>query len=296
MSLLLVLSPNLKTSSMKASRLLAELGVRFETLLLNLPVEMEEELMELARGSLSADEFVDEARRRRVIPEPVGAWEYSARPMLEALPRIEEKFPGLSARCYGSSEHEFASVNAAVRIAKLTLRTVLRGSVEVEEWRETLLHSLEENREAREVEAEAIMERVGRSSVCVSDMGGRGLRKSLKSSGILVKIQYVSLKSSGILVKIQYVEKPYHFTPLMVLERMMARGPVEDEEVERLIRSHLEYIKSYVYRFDNRDRAYYEWAYDNVPWLRKKIQKAEIAAIDSIIHRNYANNGEWVKD
>ena len=282
MSLLLVLSPNLKTSSMKASRLLEDIGVRFETLLLNLPVEMEEELMELARGSLSADEFVDEARRRRVIPEPVGAWEYSARPILEALPRIEGKFPGLSARCYGSSEREFASVNAAVRIAKLTLRTVLRGSVEVEEWRETLLHSLEENREAREVEAEAIMERVGRSSVCVSDMGGRGLRKSLKSSGILVKIQYV--------------EKPYYFTPLMVLERMMVRGLVEDEEVERLIRSHLEYIRSYVYRFDNRDRAYYEWAYDKVPWLRKKIEKEEIAAIDSIIHRNYVNDGEWVKD
>jgi hypothetical protein len=307
MSLLLVLSPDLKTSSMKTSRLLEDIGAQFETLLLNLPVEMEEKLMELAKGSLSADEFVDEAQRRRVIPEPVGTWEYSARPILEALPRIEEKFPGLSARCYGSSEREFASVNAALRIAKLTLRTVLRGVVEVEEWRETLLHSLEENREAREVEAEAIMERVGRSSVCVSDMGGRGLRKSLKSSGILVKIQYVvsdmggrglrkSLKSSGILVKIQYVEKPYHFTPLMVLERMMARGPVEDEEVERLVRSHLEYIRSYVYRFDNRDRAYYEWAYDNVPWLRNKIEKEEIAAIDSIIHRNYANDGEWVKD
>jgi hypothetical protein len=282
MSLLLVLSPDLKTSSMKTSRLLEDIGAQFETLLLNLPVEMEEKLMELAKGSLSADEFVDEAQRRRVIPEPVGTWEYSARPILEALPRIEEKFPGLSARCYGSSEREFASVNAALRIAKLTLRTVLRGVVEVEEWRETLLHSLEENREAREVEAEAIMERVGRSSVCVSDMGGRGLRKSLKSSGILVKIQYV--------------EKPYHFTPLMVLERMMARGPVEDEEVERLVRSHLEYIRSYVYRFDNRDRAYYEWAYDNVPWLRNKIEKEEIAAIDSIIHRNYANDGEWVKD
>ncbi|EMR73152.1 hypothetical protein MCGE09_00343 [Thaumarchaeota archaeon SCGC AB-539-E09] len=272
MSLLLVLSPNLKTSSMKTSRLLEDIRVRFETLLLNLPLEMEEELMELAKGSLSADEFIDEARRRRVIPEPLGAWEYSARPMLEALPRIEGKFPGLSTRCYGSSEREFASVNAAVMIAKLTLRTALRGSVEVEEWRETLLQTLEKSREAREVEAEAIMERVGRSSVCVSDMGGRGLRKSLKNSGIHVKIQYV--------------ERPYHFTPLMVLERMMALGPVEDEEVERLVRSHLEYIRRYVYRFDNRDRAHYEWTYDKVPWLRKKIEKEEIAAIDSIIHQN----------
>ena len=270
MSLLLVLSPNLKTSSMKASRLLEDIGVRFETLLLNLPVEMEEELMELASGSMSADEFVDEARRRRLIPEPVGAWEYSARPMLEALPRLEGRFPDLSARCYGSSEREFESVDEAVKIAKLTLRTALRGDVEVGEWRETLLQSLEVNREAREAEAEAIIERVGGSSVCVSDMGGRGLRKSIKRSGIQVKTRYV--------------ERPYHFTPLMVLKRMMARGPVEDEEVGRLVRSHLEYIRSYVYRFDNRDRAYYEWVYDKVPWLRGKIDKEEIAAIDSIIH------------
>jgi hypothetical protein len=270
MSLLLVLSPSLKTSSMKASRLLEDIGIRFETLLLNFPVEMEEELKELAKGSLSADEFIDETRRRCVIPEPLGAWDYLARPMLEALPRIKGKFPDLSTRCYGSSEREFSSVNVAVRIAKLTLRTVIRGLVEVEEWKKTLLHALEKNREGRKDEAEAIMERVGRSSVCVSDMGGRGLRKSLRSSGVLVNIQYV--------------EKPYHFTPLMVLERMMARGPVEDEEVERLVRFHLEYIKSYIYNFNNRDRAYYEWAYDKIPWLRKKFAKEEIAAIDSIIH------------
>ncbi|MFB0558566.1 MAG: hypothetical protein ACETVY_05575, partial [Candidatus Bathyarchaeia archaeon] len=132
--------------------------------------------------------------------------------------------------------------------------------------------SLEVDREARETEAEAIMERVGRSSVCVSDMGGRGLRKSLKSSGIQVKIQYV--------------ERPYHFTPLMVLKRLMAMGLVMDGEIERLVRSHLEYIRSYVYRFDSRDRAYYEWVFDKVPWLRKKIDKEEIEALDSIIRQS----------
>jgi len=159
-----------------------------------------------------------------------------------------------------------------VKVAELTLRTILIERVEVEEWRETLLHSLEVNKEAREAEVEAILERVGRSSVCVSDMGGRGLRKSLQRHGILVKIHYV--------------ERPYQFTPLMVLERLIAKRLVMDEEIERLVRSHLEYIRSYVYRFDNRDRAYYEWVYNKVPWLREKIDKEEIEVLDNIIHRS----------
>ena len=272
MTLLLVLSPNLKTSSMKASRFLEEASLRFDTLLLNLPMEMEEEVAELVSGSISADEFVDEARQHRMIPEPVDSWEYSAKPILEALPRIIERFPYLSTHCYGSSKHEFASIKLAVKVAKLTLRTILTERVEVEEWRETLLHSLEVNREARESEVEAILERVGRSSVCVSDMGGRGLRKSLQRHGIPVKIHYV--------------ERPYHFTPLMVLENLIAKRFVMDEEIERLVGSHLEYIRSYVYRFDNRDRAYYEWVYDKVPWLREKIYKEEIEVLDNIIHRS----------
>ena len=119
MSLFLVLSPNLKTSSMKTTQLLQDIGARFETLLLNLPIEMEKELIELSSGSMSTDDFVDEAKRRRLIPEPIGAWEYSERPMLEALPKIARLFLGLSARCYGSSEQEFASIGVAVENSQI---------------------------------------------------------------------------------------------------------------------------------------------------------------------------------
>ena len=92
-----------------------------------------------------------------------------------------------------------------------------------------------------------------------------------------------SLMRSGFHVKIHYVERPYHFTPLIILERLMARGFIADREIERLVRCHLEYIRSYVYKFDNRDRAYYEWVYDKIPWLRERIDKEEIEALDSII-------------
>jgi hypothetical protein len=269
MELLLVLSPNLKTSSMKAAYLLEEIGNRFDTLLLKFPKELEEDLIKRALGAISVDQFIDEAVKRNLIPEPFGAWEYTARPFLYALPKIFEKCPNLSIRCYSNSENEFASVDIGVEIAKLTLRTALTGNVEIREWREKLLQSLDINRESRETQTQTILEKVGEDSICISDIGGRYLIQNLKEAGISVKIQYV--------------ERPYHFNPLMILERLMSKRRVEDTEIEKLVKSHLEYIKSYVYMFDNRDRAHYEWVFDKIPWLRQKINKDELKALDYII-------------
>ena len=65
MSLYLILSPNLKTSSLKVSNLLREIGGGYETLLLNLPWEMEEIVTELTSNLISYDEFIHKARAPR---------------------------------------------------------------------------------------------------------------------------------------------------------------------------------------------------------------------------------------
>jgi hypothetical protein len=219
---------------MKVSTLLEEVGFRFERLLLNFPIELEDELNELASDTLSFDDFIYKALKQRLIPEPFGAWEYSARPILKVLPKLKGMYPNLSICCFRLSEHEYRSVNAASELAKLTLRTTLRRFVDVREWRESLNHSLEINKEIKQAEVEAIKAMVGRSSVCVSDMNG----------------SYFG------------------------------------EKIEWLVRSHLEYIRKYVYIFDNRDRAYYEWVYDKIPWMRGKIEKKEIQVLDNIINRS----------
>jgi len=178
-------------------------------------------------------------------------------------------YPDLRTCCYGRSESEFASMSAAVRVMSFTLRTMVTGDVELDEWRDVLVRSLDVDREVREAEVGAIGESVKDSSICVSDLGGRGFKRRLKSAGLRVMVHYV--------------EKPFIFTPLMMLKRKMARGSVGDEDVEALIRRHVEYVRSYIYRFDNRDRAYFEWAYDKVPWLRRRISKEEVEVINSII-------------
>lgn len=148
----LLLSPNLRTSSMKASHILQEKGGRYEAFLLNFPEEMEDRVLELAAEQVSYDELVDEVRRNDLIPEPEGSWEYAAKPILEALPQLARRFPNLTILCYGSREDEFASLKVAVRIARLILRTTLTGEVELGRWRETLQASLEADRDATEEE------------------------------------------------------------------------------------------------------------------------------------------------
>ncbi len=232
-------------------------------------MEMEEIVMELAAEHVSCDELIDEVRRSNLLPEPQGSWEYLVKPILETLPQLAQRFHKLVICCYGSREHEFASMKVAVRLARLTLRTAITGEVEFEKWRDLLWDSMDVNRKATEKEATTILEKAREKSICISDLGGRHFKQILNKAGVDVKIHYV--------------EEFYHFTPLMILRRKIARGSVEDEELEELVRSHVEYVRGYLYRFGNRDRAHYEWVHDKVPWSRRRFDKEEIKLLDSLI-------------
>lgn len=265
--ILLILYPDLRISALKAAGILEGAVRGFRAILLNMPSEAEEAVNRFASGEASYDELLEEIRREGHIPEPLGAWEYSFRPLLEALSRIHH--PGLSIRCYGKREHEYARVESAVRLAQLTLRVALRGEVNSEEWREALSRSISLDRSSTLEEARALKELAEDKSICLADLGDRGLKDLLKASGLDVRVQYA--------------EKPYHFTPLAILKRRMARGRVDDEEVERLVRCHVDYIRNYICRFENRDRAYYEWTYERIPWLRRGLSREEIMALSRIV-------------
>ncbi len=264
---LLVLYPELRISSLKVVGLLGEVARGFRAILLNLPSEMEDAVRGLALGESSYEELLEEVHREGYIPEPLEAWEYTFRPILEALPRIH--YPELQVRCYGGREEEFARVEGAVRIAQLTLRTALRGEVELDEWRDALIQSISLDRDSIVEEARRIRGLVQGDSICLAEVGGRSLKGLLTASGLVVRVHYV--------------ERPYHFAPLAILKRRMARGYVDDRELERLVRCHVDYIRRYIYRFESRDRAHYEWTYENIPWLRRWLRREEIEALSRII-------------
>jgi hypothetical protein len=254
---------------MKTSQLLLERGGGYDVLLLSFPEEIGDMIGDLASEQISYDELIKQVRIRKIIPEPEGSWEYAAKPILKVLPQLARRFPNLTTLCYGSRKDEFNYMEVALKIAHLILRTTLTGKVEIRGWRETLKASLEVDREATVNEVERILRKVGEKSICLSDIGGRRFK------GALIR--------AGLEVKILYVEKPYYFTPLTILTRKMAFGPIEDQELEELIQSHIEYVRSYIYRFKNRDRAHYEWEYDKIPWLRRRLNKEEIRLLDSLI-------------
>jgi hypothetical protein len=56
----LLLTPNLRTSSMKVSQILQEKGDRYEVLLLNFSEEIEDRVVKLAAEQVSYDELIDE--------------------------------------------------------------------------------------------------------------------------------------------------------------------------------------------------------------------------------------------
>lgn len=63
----------------------------------------------------------------------------------------------------------------------------------------------------------------------------------------------------------------------------MARGSVEDKDLEQFVFSNVEYIRKFIYKFKNRDRAYYEWVFDKIPWLRHRLKRDEINLLDNLI-------------
>jgi len=265
----LLLSPNLRTSNMKASKLLQEKSSRYEALLLNFPEEMEDRVVDFASEEISYNELLDDIRKYSLIPKPEGSWEYAVKPILEILPQLARSFPNLAILCYGNRENEFRSMEVAVWMTRLTLRTTLTGEVEHVSWREMLQASLEVDMDATVNEAEKIFRKARDSSICLSDLGGRRFKKVLGRAGLDVKVLYT--------------ENIYHFTPLMILKRKISLRAVEDQELERLVQSHVEYIRSYIYKFRNRDRAHFEWMYDKIPWLRRRINREEIRLLDNLI-------------
>lgn len=191
--------------------------------------------------------------------------EYTAEPLLKILPSLS-LLPHLKVHCYGSKEHERLTNELAVRAASLTLQTALTDRVDVREWMSLLEKSSEIERQILAEEKNIISEKAHRSCLCLLALGRRRLNRALSEDRHSVKTKYIG----GV----------YHFTPLEILERRLRSRTLSSDEIERLIRCHLKYVRNYICLSSNRDRAYYQWAYDEVPWLRNRIHRQTIRLLD----------------
>lgn len=265
----LILAANLKTSQMKTAQLLVENGSRYSNIFLPYPEEMEDTLQDLATGRTSFHDTVEDITARHIVPEPTATWIYTAEPILRALPEIRERHPHLQTHCVGDRKHMYASMDNSTAIACLTLNACITNRVEHEKWREALRDSIRLGGEEVKSMAWKTLEKAAEGSILVCDLGDRPIKRVLVDAGLGVRATYV--------------DEFYHFTPLSILERRLARGHVCDRDLEALVRGHSEYVRNYVYRYGSRDRAHYEWTYDKAGWLRRRLDRGEIRLLDSII-------------
>jgi hypothetical protein len=262
----LLVTPNLRTSTIKALQHIQYNIDAYDTLLLNFPEEMEGKIGELATEQISLRKFLEYVENNELIPHPITSWVYTAKPILEVLHRLS---PYIKIYCYGSSEMEASSMDVSIAFAQLTLRTIITNKVYHDSWRKTAAQSLQINSERLHKDSKRILSKTDRASTCITGMSPSRLRKNLEESGASVRVIYV--------------EKPYHFTPLTILERKMMLGPLSDREIEELVLAHVDYVRNYVYLFRNRDRAHYEWSLDKVPWPKLGMERREVSLLDNLI-------------
>jgi len=265
----LLCSPDLKIPSMQLSRYMKENITGRETVLLNLPKELETIIGDYSKGVTSYDKLIDKAMVENIIPEPMGAWEYTAKPVLESLPGIVKKHPELKIKCYSNSSLKHAEMQTASKQARLTLRTIITKKVEHIKWRNTLNQSLKIENQALKIEAGEIINKTARGSWVIDGFPGGKTKKMLKEAGIQAQCLYFGL--------------PYYFNPLMSLKRKMANHSVYDNELEKHVLYHIKYVKDYLYAERKRDIAHYRWSRDNFHVMLHKMEEKEIAILDNIL-------------
>lgn len=246
-----IIKPPTTRSSLEAASLL--IRRRSEAVFLNLPRSMDSLVTGYMLG-MGYDEMINEVRRRELLPEPVEAWLKESKPILD---RLREERQEVCTFCYKDDGAFEAEARDALDIALLTLRDSVRESISIRGWVEVLSRE-RERRPAIENEVEYVIGEARNydNSVCISGFEGKEIKRHAEA-----------LMETWV----AYVGLPYHFTPIEILRREMAKGEVTEERLSALIRQHIKFIRELVIPKDL-DMALEEWTRKNLYWLGRYFQ------------------------
>lgn len=231
--------PSLRSSAVKASRILAD--SEYDVIFLNLPRNLQSLISEYTSGSISLQELISRIDSMRLIPESISSWLYLNEPLLRMLRRTIKP---IRAYCYVDVDYYHVLIEAAVKIARLTYKANVTGRIDVNEWIRVLKGHIRRT-EIMEQEAEFISLKVRGDSLCITGLSGWRVAKILRGFGHEVKV-----KSA---------ERLYLFRPLEILEALMESGSLTPRVAEELIREHVRFVRDYVLTSENLDKAYYLW-------------------------------------
>ena len=221
-----------------------------QAVLLNLPESIEDLVAELASGIMDYERFFEEVGGR--LPEPPAAWLKGYEEILKSLSKIRRRF---DVYCYGDPAAFRVSAEHSLQLALLTLRSMITGRVDVREWLRVLGEGarLWEAASEREAEKAASISTNYDKSICISDYAPAHLRNRLKLEGVKLRVRYLG--------------QPYHFTPIEILRRKLAKGAVDEKEAEELVREHIRFVREYLYR-KPLPEAVENWSSRKLYWIR----------------------------
>ncbi|MGQ9551378.1 MAG: hypothetical protein ACUVUE_03020 [Candidatus Bathycorpusculaceae bacterium] len=231
----------------------------YDAVFLNFSRNLEEGVKALAEGA-PYDYVIERLIGLKLIPEPVGSWEYSAEPILKAIRGILNKKPDVKIHCYRDPSFDSFSAKTAEKIAILTFRAASTGKINVEKWEALLKPFLETEAEALEEETDFIARKAESSEdcVCIAGFDGRYIKTRLIEKGHDVTLTYIHV--------------PYHFTPLEILMREMRRATalgaaLSHKRITQLLKNHVQFIREYVTMNNDYDEAYHRWLHEKAQWL-----------------------------
>jgi len=244
----IILVPDLRSSAVNAAGLLhsrQDLDV-----LLDFPETLEHEVNRFVGYQITYEQLIRTIRQRRILPEPLESWTYTAEPILRALPRLKLARPEVEAVCYTPAEAPFSAMESATRIARLAFRVRATGKVETDEWRDAISSCLTRSRELLDLEVSKLALRSrAREAACPAGLNAFRLKQRIA--------EYWDVAT------VRSAEPFYYRTPLEVLLCLSGRE-ISDEQLSVLALAHVEYVYGYVLASRDRDEAHNRWVQEKI--------------------------------
>lgn len=208
--------------------------------------------------------ILESAMRLSLLP-PSQSMARAYEPIVQCLMKLLRE--DVKITCYVNLEAVKDDYNLALRISTLTLRASIKkpSDEDLQHW----LQLLEEkyylqSKTSLEMMVNNILNCLSKIEdevvIVLSGLEGFDIAKLLRKNNIKVTVKAYGL--------------PYLRPPIEVMHIKYARGKLSMSELKKLIEEHVDYVRSYVLRYENLDKAHEAWSMSKAPWLKDFLSKA----------------------
>jgi len=172
---------------------------------------------------------------------------------------------GVKVVCYLEAEELERERELAGRVAQLVLRASIKkvDDRDLEDW----LQALDEYGGGAWLSVDRVVDMLraieGSTAIILTGLEGLWLAKEMRSRGLEVAVKVVGT--------------PYLRSPLEVMIIKRSRGELTVDELRELISDYVDYVRNYVLRHEDLEKAHKKWALERAPWLKDLLSLEELS-------------------